>query len=97
MPDVKTYHRPQSVEEALRLLVQKGQAGAILAGGTGLVSTRMSPRRNEMVCRCIVATACILTLVGCATGGEMKLNAKDLYGGYEARKVVETYLSQQLM
>jgi CO/xanthine dehydrogenase FAD-binding subunit len=38
MPDVKTYHRPQSVEEALRLLVQKGQAGAILAGGTGLVS-----------------------------------------------------------
>ena len=38
MPDVKTYHRPQSVEEALRLLVQKGQAGAILAGGTGLLS-----------------------------------------------------------
>ena len=37
MPEVKSYHRPASVEEALRLLVQKGKAGAILAGGTRLV------------------------------------------------------------
>jgi probable selenate reductase FAD-binding subunit len=37
MPDVKTYHRPKSIDEALKLLVQKGQSAAILAGGTGLV------------------------------------------------------------
>jgi CO/xanthine dehydrogenase FAD-binding subunit len=37
MPDVKTYHRPQNVEEALILLVQKGQSARILAGGTRLV------------------------------------------------------------
>ena len=37
MAEAKSYHRPESVEDALRLLVQKGQAGAILAGGTGLV------------------------------------------------------------
>lgn len=39
MPRVKTYHRPQSMEEALKLLVQKGQSAAILAGGTGIVPT----------------------------------------------------------
>jgi len=39
MPDVKTYHRPQSVEEALKLLVQKGRSAAVLAGGTRLVPT----------------------------------------------------------
>lgn len=37
MPNVKTYHRPRSVEEALKVLVQKGRSAAILAGGTGLV------------------------------------------------------------
>lgn len=37
MPEAKTYHRPRSVEEALKLVVQKGRSARILAGGTGLV------------------------------------------------------------
>lgn len=37
MPNVKQYHRPSSVEDALKVLVQKGRSAAILAGGTGLV------------------------------------------------------------
>jgi CO/xanthine dehydrogenase FAD-binding subunit len=37
MPNVKSYHRPRDVEEALKLLVQHGETAAILAGGTGLV------------------------------------------------------------
>lgn len=42
MPNVKSYHRPESMEEALRLLVQKGRSAAILAGGTALV-----PKLND--------------------------------------------------
>jgi CO/xanthine dehydrogenase FAD-binding subunit len=38
MVEPKTYHRPESVDEALRLLVQTGQSGALLAGGTKLVA-----------------------------------------------------------
>lgn len=38
MPDPKTYHRPADIEEVLRLLVQKGESGVILAGGAGLVA-----------------------------------------------------------
>lgn len=37
MPEPKTYHRPEDIAQVLRLLVQKGQSGAILAGGTTLV------------------------------------------------------------
>ncbi|MGD8857076.1 MAG: FAD binding domain-containing protein, partial [Chloroflexota bacterium] len=37
MANVKSYHRPGNVEEALKLLVQKGRSSAVLAGGTGLV------------------------------------------------------------
>jgi len=41
-----------------------------------------------MTWRYVAATVCILILTGCATGGEMKLNANDLYNGFEARKVL---------
>jgi CO/xanthine dehydrogenase FAD-binding subunit len=34
MPTIKTYHRPTSVEEALRLLTRTGVSSAIIAGGT---------------------------------------------------------------
>ena len=37
MANVKSYHRPRNVDEALKLLVQKGRSATILAGGTGLV------------------------------------------------------------
>jgi CO/xanthine dehydrogenase FAD-binding subunit len=37
MPVIERYHRPQDIEEALGLIMQKSRSAAILAGGTALV------------------------------------------------------------